>query len=60
MTMMADLVQEGQKRGEIRGGDPAALAHLASVLTNEFALADLPLTRAEFRAVLNGALAAPR
>jgi hypothetical protein len=42
MTLMADLVQEGQKRGEIRGGDPAALVHLASVLTNEFALADLP------------------
>jgi AcrR family transcriptional regulator len=60
MELMADLIREGQKDGEIRGGDPRALAHLASVLTNEFVLADLPLTRAEFHEVLDGALRASR
>jgi hypothetical protein len=35
---------------------PGALAHLASVLTNGFVLADLPLTTAEFHAVFDGAL----
>ena len=43
MEMMTDLVREGQERGEIRAGNRRALAHLASVLTNEFVLADLPL-----------------
>jgi AcrR family transcriptional regulator len=56
MELMTDLVREGQKTGEIRAGDPRALAHLASVLTNEFVLADLPLTTAEFHAVLDGTL----
>jgi AcrR family transcriptional regulator len=60
MTMMSDLVRDGQRSGEIRAGDPRALAHLASVLTNEYVLADLPLTRAEFQAVFEGALRAPR
>jgi AcrR family transcriptional regulator len=60
MTLMTDLVREGQDSGEIRAGDPRALAHIASVLTNEFALADLPLTRAEFHAVFDGTLRAPR
>ena len=59
MALMADLIREGQNDGDIRGGDPAALAHLASVLTNEYALADLTLTRAEFHAVLDGTLRAP-
>jgi AcrR family transcriptional regulator len=59
MELMTDLVREGQKRGEIRAGDPRALAHLASVLTNEFVLADLPLTREEFQAVFDGTLRAP-
>jgi AcrR family transcriptional regulator len=58
MTMMTDLVQDGQRSGEIRAGDPRALAHLASVLTNEFVLADLPLTRDEFHSVFDGALRA--
>jgi hypothetical protein len=35
MTLMADLVRQGQQSAEIRAGDPDALAHLASVLTNE-------------------------
>jgi hypothetical protein len=58
MELMADLVREGQRSGEIRAGDPRALSHLASVLTNEFVLADLPLTTAEFHAVLDGTLRA--
>jgi AcrR family transcriptional regulator len=59
MELMADLIREGQNSGEIRAGDPRALAHLASVLTNEYVLADLPLSREEFRAVFAGALRAP-
>jgi AcrR family transcriptional regulator len=59
MELMTDLVREGQKSGDIRTGDPRALAHLASVLTNEFVLTDLPLTRAEFHTVFDGALRAP-
>ena len=58
MQMMTDLVREGQKGGEIRGVDARALAHLASVLTNEYVLTDLPLTREEFQAVFDGALRA--
>ena len=60
MELMTELVREGQQSGEIRAGDPRALAHLASVLTNEYVLADLPLTRAEFHAVFDGALRAPQ
>jgi hypothetical protein len=56
---MTDLVREGQISGEMRAGDPRALAHLASVLTNEFVLADLPLTRDEFHAAFDGTLRAP-
>jgi AcrR family transcriptional regulator len=56
MELMTDLVREGQRSGEIRVGDPRALAHLASVLTNEYVLADLPLSRTEFHAVLDGTL----
>jgi AcrR family transcriptional regulator len=59
MALISDLIVEGQKSGEIRAGDPRALAHLASVLTNEYVLADLPLSREEFRAVLDGTLRAP-
>jgi AcrR family transcriptional regulator len=58
MDLMTNLIREGQKSGEIRGGDPRALAHLASVLTNEYVLADLPLARREFHAVFAGALRA--
>ena len=60
MELMTDLIREGQNSGEIRAGDPRALAHLASVLTNEYVLADLPLSREEFRAVFAGALRAPQ
>jgi len=56
MALMTDLIREGQ----VRAGDPRALAHLASVLTNEYVLADLPLSRQEFQAVFDGGLRAPR
>jgi AcrR family transcriptional regulator len=59
MAVMADLIRQGQQVAEIRTGDPRALAHLASVLTNEFALADLGLTATDFHAVFDGALRAP-
>jgi AcrR family transcriptional regulator len=60
MTLMTDLIREGQQAGEVRGGDPGALAHLASVLINEYALADVALARSEFHAVFDGALRADR
>jgi AcrR family transcriptional regulator len=59
MAVMADLIRQGQQSAEIRTGEPRALAHLASVLTNEFALADVGLTTADFHAVFDGALRAP-
>jgi AcrR family transcriptional regulator len=59
MTLMADLIREGQQDGEIRAGDPDALAHLASVLINEFALSNASVTSADFHAVFDGALRAP-
>jgi AcrR family transcriptional regulator len=36
MDFEAQLVREGQQSGEIRGGDPHALAHLYSVLVNTY------------------------
>jgi len=59
MNLMTDLIREGQQAGEVRDGDPGALAHLASVLINEYALADIALARSEFHAVFDGALRAP-
>jgi len=59
MNLMTDLIREGQQAGEVRDGDPGALAHLASVLINEYALADVALARSEFHAVFDGALRAP-
>ncbi len=58
MKLMTDLIRQGQQAGEIRAGDPSGLAHLASVLTNEYALADVALAPSEFHAVFNGALRA--
>jgi AcrR family transcriptional regulator len=55
MALMTDLIHDGQSTGEIRAGDPRALAHLASVLTNEYVLSDLPLTKEQFHAVFDGA-----
>jgi len=42
----------------IRDGDAGGLAHLASVLINEYALADVALARSDFHAVFDGALRA--
>jgi len=58
MSLMTDLIRQGQQAGEIRGGDAGGLAQLASVLTNEYALADVALARSEFHAVFDGALRA--
>ena len=58
MNLMTDLIREGQQTGEIRAGDAGGLAHLASVLTNEYALADVALARSDFHAVFDGALRA--
>ncbi|MCX2932620.1 helix-turn-helix domain containing protein [Mycobacterium sp. CVI_P3] len=59
MNLMTDLVRQGQHAREIRDGDPGGIAHLASVLTNEYALADVALAPSEFHAVFDGALRAP-
>jgi hypothetical protein len=59
MTLMTGLIREGQQAGEVRDADPGALAHVASVLIIEYALADVALARSEFHAVFDGALRAP-
>jgi AcrR family transcriptional regulator len=66
MRVLADLVRDGQRTGEIRKGDQRALAHLYSVLINEFVLlassGDVnggTLTSAEFHGVVDGALRSP-
>ncbi len=63
MGVLAGLVRAGQEVGEIRDGDARALAHLYSVLINEFVLlassddADAgTLTSAQFHALVDGAL----
>jgi AcrR family transcriptional regulator len=63
MGVLAGLVRDGQDAGEIRDGDARALAHLYSVLVNEFVLltssddADVGhLTSAQFHALVDGAL----
>ena len=56
LSLMTDLIRQGQQAGEIRGGDAGGLAHLASVLTNEYALADVALARSGFHAAFDGAL----
>ena len=58
MSLMTDLIRQGQQAGEIRDGDAGGLAHLAAVLTNEYALADVALAASEFHAVFDGALRA--
>ena len=62
MGVLAGLVRDGQDAGEIRPAT-TALAHLYSVLVNEFVLltssddADVgTLTSAQFHAVIDGAL----
>jgi AcrR family transcriptional regulator len=61
MTAITGMIDEGQVSGEIRAGDPRSLAHLFSVLLNEYALLDaMPgigkLTEAQFHEFVDGAL----
>jgi AcrR family transcriptional regulator len=58
MAVMTDLIRDGQQSAEIRDGDAGALAHFASVLVNEYVLAELALEPQEFHAVFDGALRA--
>jgi AcrR family transcriptional regulator len=58
MTLIADLIREGQDTAEARSGDPGALAYLASVLINGFVLVEVSLSAADFHAVFDGALRA--
>jgi AcrR family transcriptional regulator len=65
MGVLTGLVRDGQQVGEIRNGDERALAHLYSVLINEFVLLTSSvdagagtLTLAQFHAFIDGALRA--
>lgn len=64
-SLVADLVRSGQAAGEIRGGDPRAIAHLYEVIVHEhviLAAAEDPhaanLTRSELHDFVDGALRA--
>ena len=66
MTVLADLVRSGQQADEIREGDPRALAHLYSVLINEYVLLTSAenavagtLSAAQFHDLVDGALRQP-
>jgi AcrR family transcriptional regulator len=62
MLLLAGLVEAGQSAGEIRAGDPRALAHLFSVLVNEHVLLSSGdatagwLTAPELHGLIDGAL----
>jgi AcrR family transcriptional regulator len=61
MNAIAGVIETGQVRGDIRGGNPVSLAHLFSVLLNEYALLDVmpgigKLTEAQFHEFVDGAL----
>jgi AcrR family transcriptional regulator len=64
LSLIAGIVEDGQRRGEIREGNKNALAHLYSVLLNEFILLHAsqdessagPLTSAQFHGIVDGAL----
>jgi AcrR family transcriptional regulator len=63
MGVLAGVVRDGQGVGEIRDGDQRALAHLYSVLINEYVLLTSSddagvgtLTPAQFHALVDGAL----
>ncbi len=66
MDLITHVVRDGQRVGEIRGGDARALAHMFSVLVNEYVLLasiDDPtagsLTPTEFHNLIDGALRNP-
>jgi AcrR family transcriptional regulator len=64
LALIASIVDDGQDRGQIREADARALAHLYSVLVNEFVLLHSnqdesdsgTLTSAQFHGVIDGAL----
>jgi len=64
MSLLTGVVTDGQSGGEIRTGNPQALAHLYSVLINEHVFlsaeaagrADASLSNDEFHALVDGAL----
>lgn len=66
LDLIATIVEDGQARGEIREGNGHALAHLYSVLLNEFILLHASqdetstgvLTSVQFHGVVDGALRA--
>jgi AcrR family transcriptional regulator len=63
MAALRSIVEDGQRRGQIRSGNPRALAHLFSVLVNEYLLlrdtSDKGgLSEAEFHAFVDGAIRA--
>jgi AcrR family transcriptional regulator len=64
MLLLAGVVRDGQAAGEIRDGDPRSLAHLYSVLVNEFVLsppngATAALSSKHFHELVDGALRSP-
>jgi hypothetical protein len=64
MDILTGIVHQGQHAGEIRSADARSLAHMFSVLVNEYILLDAaseqpearPLTADEFHALVDGAL----
>jgi AcrR family transcriptional regulator len=64
LSLIASIVEDGQIRGQIRQGNGRALAHLYSVLVNEFVLLHAhydgtsldALTTEQFHGVVDGAL----
>jgi AcrR family transcriptional regulator len=65
MNAITGVIKEGQANGDIRAGDAASLAHLFSVVLNEYALVDLipgdgKLTEVQFHEFVDGALRAPQ
>ena len=61
MSILASIIADGQQQGEIRAGNPSALAHFYSVLVNEYILLGMandahPLTSQQFHELVDGAL----
>lgn len=61
MNAVGRVIKQGQVCGDIRAGDSGSLAHLFSVLLNEYALLDATpgigkLTEAQFHEFVDGAL----
>jgi AcrR family transcriptional regulator len=63
-STLAGVIAEGQASGLVRDGDARSLAHLYSVLVNEFVLSTVnstvpALTNDQFHGLLDGAFRAP-